>query len=264
MTVFITGVNYKDKTGFVGSHLVKYLASFNYPYKIAEGDILNTKAMTKQMAGCDAVIHLAGLHNMDDGESDPDSFFKTNVDGTWSVLRSALKNKVKKFIFSSSLAVVYNRRSTYAMTKMLIEEMLQTYGDRMTFIIFRFASIYDENHGTIGWLLNSDKPINIYGNGTQVRDFVHVDDVAEVFARALTWNKPQSFRCDVGTGRGSSIVELADLAGVQYNLIPDPNVHINPPFTVANSADIQQILGWTPQVDFKDFIRIHRKRKAIK
>ena len=126
MTVFITGVNFEDKRGFIGSHLVDYLSSINYPYVTLEGDILKTNSVTKQMRNCDTVIHLAGLHKIDDGEKDPNLFFQTNVNGAWSILQAALKNKVKKFIFPSSLAVVYNRRTTYAMTKMIVEEMLQT------------------------------------------------------------------------------------------------------------------------------------------
>ena len=263
MTVFITGVNFEDKRGFIGSHLVDYLSSINYPYVTLEGDILKTNSVTKQMRNCDTVIHLAGLHKIDVGENDPNLFFQTNVNGTWSILQAALKNKVKKFIFPSSLAVVYNRRTTYAMTKMIVEEMLQTYGDRMTFIMFRLASVYDEEHGTIGWLLNAHEPINLYGDGKQVRDFVHVDDVSEVFARALMWDKRQSFRCDVGTGRGSTMISLAELARVKYNLVPDPNPQFNPPFNVANSVTSQETLGWVPQVDFRDFIVMHRKRRVM-
>lgn len=247
--IFITGTE-----GFIGSYLIKRLIKENIPFKMSKGDIRNYKSITKQMTGCDTVIHLAALKNMEEGEREPFKYFDNNVVGTFSVVQAALKTKIKKFILPSSLAVVYNRGSTYALTKILQEEILRTYYNKMTTIIFRITSVYDRNHGIIGWLLKSDD-IKIYGDGSQVRDFIHVSDVVEALLLAIKW-KGSGFTCDVGTGRGISIKELVELTGKSYKFIPSPNKEIDPPFSVANPVPAQKILGFTTRVPYRKYIPI--------
>lgn len=268
--VFITGVDYKGKKGFIGSNLINFLESFpsEGSYVTLKGDMKNTNSVERQMLGrdgdvkCDTVIHLAGLHRIEDGQNNPDLFFKNNVDGTWSVLQAALRTKVKKFIFISSLAVVYNRRTTYAMTKIMQEEMIRTYSDKMTVITLRLASVYDREHGTIGWLLNNTEPLGLYGIGEQVRDFIHIEDVVDVIDQTLKWTKG-GFTCDIGTGLGTSMIELAKLAGRKYTLIPDPNPQFNPSFSVANPVPAQEILGFVPYIKYRDFIVQNSKNKDL-
>lgn len=227
------------------------LGSIKFPDPVMRGQDGDVK--------CDTVIHLAGLHKIEDGEKDPDLFFKNNVNGTWNVLQAALENKVKKFIFVSSLAVAYNRRTTYAMTKIMQEEMLRTFSDRMTIITLRLASVYDEKHGTIGWLLNGTEPLNLYGDGEQVRDFIHVEDVSDAIICTLEWKKG-GFTCDIGTGLGTTMKELANLAGRKYNLVSDPNPQFNPRFSVANPVPAQEILGFVPVIKYRDFIIQNSKK----
>lgn len=263
MTIFVTGATGYKKSGFIGSEVVKFLYEYGYEYKCLKGDMRNAKLVTKQMAGCSIVIHLAGFHNIEQGEKDPDFFFNNNVVGTWTVVRAALKNKVKKFIFASSLSVAYNRRTTYAMTKMMQEEMLQTYSDRMTVIIMRLASVYDKTHGTIGWLLSDPKNvINIYGTGQQVRDFVHVSDVAIAIGRAVMW-AGGGFTCDIGTGKGSTMVSLAQVAGRKYRLVKSPMPQFDPIFLVANPVQTQAVLGFYPRINYVDFILKYRKSDSF-
>lgn len=246
--IFITGAD-----GFVGKALCKRLTTLCIPYKTLKGDMLNYKSVTKQMKDCDTVVHLAALVNMAEGEKKPFKYFHNNVEGTFSVVQAALKNNVKKFIILSSLSVVYNRRTTYALSKLIQEEIMNTYNNKMIMITFRSASIYDEEHGTIGWILKS-KQLKIYGDGKQIRDFIHVFDVVDAIMLGIYWQRG-GFRCDIGTGNGISMLELAEMSGKPYEMIPITNPTIDQCFSVANPVPAQELLGFKTKIDFRDFIK---------
>jgi len=245
--IFVTGAE-----GFVGSYLCRRLKKENIPFITSKGDIRKYKSIEKQMRECNVVIHLASLVNMTEGEKEPFKYFHNNVNGTFSVIQAALKNNVKKFVMLSSLSVVYNRRTTYALTKLIQEEIMNTYNNKMTMITFRSASIYDEEHGTIGWILKS-KHLKIYGNGKQIRDFIHVSDIVDAILLAINWQRG-GFRLDIGTGNGISMLELADMSGKPYEFVPNPIVKFDPLFSVANPVPAQELLGFKPKINYREFI----------
>lgn len=245
--IFITGSD-----GFVGSKLVSKLKELKMEFKELKGDIRKYTNVKKQMKDCDIVIHLAILQNIMVGEEKQFEYWDVNVNGTFNVVQAALENGVEKFILISSLATVYTRNTTYGLTKVIQEEILKTYYKRMKFVILRSVSIYDGKHGTIGWLLNSRYP-EIYGDGSQIRDFIHVQDIVKVLIQTINWNGG-SFGCDLGTGRGISMRELVELVGKPYKFVPNPLEKIDPAFSVANPVPAQKILGFIAR-DYRGVIK---------
>lgn len=246
--IFLTGSD-----GFIGGYLIKRLKRKKIDYKTLEGDMRNYNSVVEQISGCDTVVHLAALHHLANGQKFPDLFFDNNVNGTWCVVQASLINKIRKFILTSSLAVQDNRGTTYALTKKVQEEILHTYDGKITNIILRLASVYNTTHGTIGWVLKS-KELKIYGLGDQVRDFVHVSDVVDAIMIAIQRNWGNGFTCDIGTGHGISMLDLAKLSGKPFKHVDSPIAEFDPPFTVANPVPAQRIMGFTAKVNYKEYL----------
>jgi nucleoside-diphosphate-sugar epimerase len=129
MRIFITGSD-----GFIGSELIAHLSHSHpdfqiVPYDHKNGnDILDAQRMTKAMAGCDVVVHLAAIKKPLEDKTFED-YFRVNCEGTFNVAEAAMKNNVKKLIFASSMAYYGAERGmpvelpitekTYVMTQKL-------------------------------------------------------------------------------------------------------------------------------------------------
>lgn len=198
--------------------------------------------------GCTAVIHFAGLKSVLDSINLPLDYYDNNVIGTHRLLRAMQASNVKRIIFSSS-ATVYgdpkflpytedhplNPVNPYGRTKLVVENMLRDLfaGDASWSIgILRyFNPIGAHESGLIGedprGVPNNLLPfvaqvavgrrerLNVWGgdyetpDGTGVRDYIHVVDLAQGHVAALaSLNKPACFTVNLGTGRGNSVLEV--------------------------------------------------------
>lgn len=231
--IFITG-----GCGFVGANLVKYLLDKeNYAITIydnlstgskenlkraisdssqkgkvsfIEGDILDTGALNRAVKGHEAVVHFAAHTRVVESLQKPDISFTINSAGTFNVLESARKNKVSKFIFASSNAVIGEQAppinekmlpkplSLYGASKLhgeaLCSAYFHSYG--LKTISLRFANIYGpySEHKTsvipmFLKIIQKGKPLEIYGDGEQTRDFIHADDISQAIYLCLTNNQ---------------------------------------------------------------------------
>lgn len=137
MKVLVTG-----GSGFLGSRVIKYLVAGGYSVRvlvhsrltkdlvnnqsidIVEGDVTNLQAVDKAVSGCEIVMHLAGLYAFYPWwDKKADVLYKVNVEGTRNICSAALKHKVQKFIFTSSIASIGKAPdySHYAKSKLLAE-----------------------------------------------------------------------------------------------------------------------------------------------
>ncbi len=209
-------------------------------------DIKNFKKLNKifKQNKISSVIHLAGCLSVGESEIKPKKYYLNNVLGTKNVVRCCIQNKVKNLIFSSTCAVYkdklkvvkesssVNPKSVYGKTKLSAEKYLKKslYNKKINFAILRYFNVAGASKsGNIGQITKGDqlfknlsissikkKPtINIYGgnyktkDGTCIRDYIHVSDIASI--HLLVLNKIKNFRKSVilncGYGKGISVLE---------------------------------------------------------
>jgi len=201
-----------------------------YPYG---GDIREIDVLDTAMEGIDYVFHLAAmwlLHCKDY----PRTAFDVNIAGTFNVLESCVKHKVKKLIYSSSASVYgdavevpmteehpFNNKNFYGATKIAGEAMCTAFNDRygLSIIGLRYMNVYgpgQDQHavysGVVPIMLNkieAGESPTINGDGSQAYDFIYVEDVARANIAALKANKEFGYY-NVGTGVQTTIKELCD------------------------------------------------------
>ena len=298
MKIIVTG-----GAGFVGSHLVELLVKKNhYPIiidnlnsgvysniknfvdskqaKFIKCDITNFKKVI-QLPKVDAVIHLAAIASVVESNDNPIFVNDVNVNGTLNMLEFCRKNKIKKFIFTSSAAIYgdYEKNITeasptipttvYGSTKLTGEQYCKIYSNLFEINItsLRPFNIYgprqnDTYAGVISKFmdrLNNNKSPIIFGNGKQTRDFIHVNDVVKAFYSALKYKKKKFDVFNLATGTSTSINELANiflLATKKLNLKPTHKKPISG-VVIHNSTNpkkIRENLNFISTINLRDGI----------
>ena len=198
------------------------------------GDILQRDILDKAMEGVDGVFHLAALWILQCHEY-PESAFDVNVRGTFNVIMAAIKQKVKRIVYSSSASVYgdavvtpmtedhpYNNFTFYGASKIAGEHFFKSLGRRygLDWVGLRYMNVYGPRqdykgayiavmHKILDRIEQGEPPI-VFGDGSQQYDFVHVTDVAR--SNVLAMESPASEECyNVGRGIGTSIKELTEL-----------------------------------------------------
>lgn len=195
------------------------------------GDICQPDLLSKSMENVDGVFHFAALWLLH-CQDFPESAFKTNIEGTFNVLNSCLKNNIKKLVFSSSASVYgdakfepmteehpLNNQNFYGATKICGEAMLNAYHHRFSlpFIGLRYMNVYGPRQDTKGAyvavilkiLQNIKRNIEptIFGDGSQSYDFISVYDCAKANICAMKSNQNNGFY-NVATGKKTSLLDL--------------------------------------------------------
>ena len=264
-----------------------------------EGDIRDEAALSKAMQGCEAVIHFAGLKAVGESVSNPLEYYDNNVQGTLCLLRAMKSNDIKSLVFSSS-ATVYGDpeylpldeshplRTTnpYGQTKLVIEEILRDlYVSDPTYkiIILRyFNPVGAHASGLIGedpqGIPNNLMPfvaqvaigrreeLSVFGDdydttdGTGVRDYIHVVDLAQGHLKALQALKvPQCTAINLGTGTGYSVLEVvkafekASGHKVAYKIVPRRSGDIAACY--ANPINAEKLLGWRAKYSLQEMCK---------
>jgi len=201
--------------------------------KIIEGDITKSLDILNAVKDKDIVIHLAAKISVPESINNPSETFRVNVDGTKNVLAACEKNHVKKLIVSSSAAVYgegspdvklterskTNPISPYGESKVRMEQQIREFESKhdINCIILRFFNIYgigqsSEYAGVITKFMKritQEKPLEIFGDGLQTRDFVAIDDVISSIHNAISFGKSGTY--NIASGRVVTIKELAEL-----------------------------------------------------
>jgi UDP-glucose 4-epimerase len=198
------------------------------------GDILHRDILEKAMEGVDGVFHLAALWILQCHEY-PETAFEVNVRGTFNVIMAAIRQKVKRVVYSSSASVYgdalqtpmtedhpYNNFTFYGAAKIAGEHFFKSLGHRygLAWAGLRYMNVYGPRQDYKGAYIavmhkildriESGQPPVVYGDGSQQYDFVHVHDVAR--ANVLAMQADVSGQCyNVGRGIGTTIKELTEL-----------------------------------------------------
>lgn len=232
----------------------------------------------------DAIIHLAGYIDVKESTENPLKYLDNNTANTIHLLRTAEKLKVSNIIFSSTAAVYQSSdnqlkennsllpSNPYGLSKLLAEESIKS--SNMNYIIFRFfnASGADkftrmgENHNPETHLiprildnLNKEKDVLVFGNdystpdGTCIRDYVHVSDIASAHYLALKYleNNRESKIINLGSGEFNSVSSVINIAekitGIYSNTKILPRRNGDPAILMADISEAKSSLNWIPQ-----------------
>jgi len=239
----------KNKNVFIIDNLTTgYKKLINKKAKFFKLDILNTKKLKRiiEKYNIDSIIHLAANLIIGEGERQPKKYYKNNVKGTQSVLDSIKKTKVKNLLFSSTAAVykdgmyrvtensIVKPKSVYGKSKLRAENLIKSKCKKLgiNYGILRYFNIVGaSSSGKYGLINISDhlfknfstqvmkkKPIlKIYGtdyktpDGTCIRDFIHVSDIAEIHEKVLNKvnNLNKSIILNCGYNQGISVLQVA-------------------------------------------------------
>lgn len=243
MKIVITG-----GLGFIGSHLSRALLKeknnvyildrncsdeFTFCYRCNLDNPTKTLSLLTNIRP-DVIVHLAGSHKPERAISSPNSYIKRNVAATLNILQYIGRSENKpKIIFSSSAGALYTSGpvpysehskiepiSSYGITKMLEENLIKYYGAQYAFSyeILRFSNIYGPGQEkykypsivpSIILSLFESRPVRIYGEGRQIRDFIFIDDAVGAIMKVLKAKKSNIF--NVSSGKGTPINSLYTL-----------------------------------------------------
>lgn len=255
-------------------------------FKFIKGDVNKYKDIKKVFLRykIDYIFHLAAVVGVERIQKEPLSALN-DIDGFKNILRLSLENKIKKIIFSSSSEAYGNpvelpekedgahnpgARDTYALTKLIGENMFMGYYEKykLPAVALRFFNVYGPRQESshygfvtgifIKQVLKNKRP-TVFGDGMMTRDFVYIDDNIEAQIRALLIDKANGKVINVGMGRQTTIIDLAE------RIIRLCHKNISPVFVNRRKADIRyrcpditklkKILNYSPKVGLDDGLK---------
>lgn len=266
-------------------------------FELVEGDIADAVKLRPVLARVDAIMHFAAHAYVGESVENPRKYFRNNVTDALSLLNSAVDAGVRHFVFSSTCAVYgipdkipiteqtpREPVNPYGASKLFFENALEAYsrayGLRSARLRYFNAAGADES-GETGELHDpethliplallastADGPeLQVFGSdyptpdGTCLRDYIHVTDLADAHVRALQHLEQggDSLALNLGTGRGHSVLEVIHAAekatGQTVRRKIGPRRPGDPPVLVADATKAHQLLNWTPQRDLANIV----------
>lgn len=251
-----------------------------------QGDLMNRQQTLEALkaSGAEGIIHFAAFALVGESMTNPAKYFSNNVVGGLHLLDAAVALGIRKFVFSSTCATYgppervpmtedlpQRPINPYGESKLMVEQMLRWYRDihRLEFVAFRYfnaagASVkFGEHHriethlipNVLKVALGQKTHVEIFGtdyptpDGTCIRDYIHVQDLASAHIRALSPGIQGFF--NLGTGTGASVREVIQaceqVTGQKIRLIEQPRRAGDPPALVASPDKVRAELGWIPK-----------------
>lgn len=249
---------------------------------LLRADIRDRDTMRRILQPADAVIHLAVTSNPTTSELDRIRDIEENLVGTLELLDACVDRGVGRFVLSSSGGTVYgipqttpipethatNPISSHGAMKLAIEKYVQVYGAQfgLSHVILRCANAYGPGQtgalgqGIIGRAILTglrDETLEIWGDGTAVRDFACVEDVAEAFLLATTTVTAEGV-VNIGSGKGTSVNEIIELlnrtTGRPLRVRYTAPRYLDVPASVLDITKASTVLNWRPVTALEDGI----------
>lgn len=251
------------------------------------GDLRDREHLTRVLrGGVDGVLHFAALLNVGDSMVDPLSFFDVNVRGTLALLTAMRDADVRALVFSSSCAVYgvpaqvpitedtpHRPINPYGASKAMVEAILaesRRVGDVRAMSLRYFNAAGCASDGHLGEAhapethliplalraVATGRPLTVFGDdfptpdGTCIRDYVHVEDLAAAHVLALqhVHDGAPGGALNLGTGDGSSVRQVVDAVhratGRPVPVVDGPRREGDPPRLVADPSAAARVLGW--------------------
>ena len=234
------------------------------------------------LKGVDTVFHLAAKARVQPSIEHPIEFNETNVTGTLTLLELCREAGVRRFVFSSSSSVYGDTTtfptpetaptgpmSPYGLQKLIGEQYCQLYAQihDIETVSLRYFNVYGEDAPTTGAyclvmgvftrLKSEGKPLIIYGNGEQRRDFTYVQDVVRANILASKSDKVGKGEViNIGNGDNRSIQQIADVFGGPFDYLPK---RLEPFQTLADNNKAKELLSWNPTGNVEEWLKEHLK-----
>ena len=266
-------------------------------FELVVGDIADAPKLSAALRRVDSVMHFAAHAYVGESVENPQKYFRNNVEAGLVLLNTCLETGIRRFIFSSTCAVygipakVPILESTprqplnpYGVTKLFLEHALEAYdrayGLRFSSLRYFNAAGADES-GEIGELHDPEThlipsallaasgargELEVFGtdyptqDGTCVRDYVHVNDLADAHVLALERlaNEGRSIAMNLGTGKGYSVTEVLqkveEITGRRVPTRLSPRRPGDPPALVADNRSAAEVLRWTAARSLDDMV----------
>ena len=241
-------------------------------------DITDYKGMKNVLSGVDYVFHLAAESRLQPAIENPIQAVERNCVGTTVALQCAREHGVKRFVYSSTSSGYGNNPypnvetqpddclNPYSASKIAGEKFCKMYTDLygLETVVLRYFNVFGHRSPARGQYApvigifqrqrDAGEPLTIVGDGSQRRDFVHVEDVARAnyLASLMPLRGHEGEVFNVGTGSAYSIQQIADA-------ISDDQVYIDKrsgemETTFADITKIGEVIGWKPEIDVIDWI----------
>ncbi|UJW74436.1 UDP-glucose 4-epimerase GalE [Rhizobium sp. SL42] len=245
-----------------------------------------------------AALHFAGLIEVGQSFQEPEAFYDVNVVGSLTLLQALMEADIRAFVFSSTCATYgkperlpldethpQNPINPYGRTKHIVEQALRDFDlcDRMRSVMLRYFNAAGadfecrigewhtpETHAiplAIEVALGRRPHFSIFGDdydtrdGTCIRDYIHVNDLADAHVRAVEYllNGGETVDINLGTGNGTTVKELISaiesVSGRPMPVVKTERRAGDPPMLVASNGKAENVLGWQPKHDINDIIR---------
>lgn len=199
-----------------------------------QGNFLNREDLKKSLKGVDYVFHFISLTTPGSSMDDPLIEIDANIRGTVSLFELCVENKVKRIVFASSGGAIYgdqNKKiydendrtdpiSPYAISKLTIEKFLKYFKKHfgLDYLILRYSNPYGPGQNVVGSqgiisiflnLVKQNKPITIFGDGENIRDYIYIDDLVNITKRIFD-KKTRYSIYNVGSGKNFKIKEIVE------------------------------------------------------
>lgn len=216
--------------------VLRNLKGFEKDMEIFPGNFLNREDLRKALKGIDYVFHYISLTTPGSSMKDPLIDVDTNIRGTIVLLDECVKAKVKRVIFPSSGGAIYGNQkknllsendpqnpiSPYAISKLTIEKYLEYYriNHGLEYLILRYSNPYGPGQNVVGSqgivpiflnLIKNNKPITVFGDGKNERDYIFIDDAIEITKKIAFKPKTKYFVYNLGGGKGTTINKVIDI-----------------------------------------------------
>lgn len=281
---------YDNHSAYPVSQTKHFFIPPHHKLKVVNGDILQYRTLSSTIQKCDRIVQMVSLADVGACVRDPFLNFKIDMEGNRNVLKACLQHNVKKLVFASSASVYGNPKwswgkppkvketdavlppSPYANTKLFNEQQYRLFSELYDFptTSLRYFSVWGEGQtpkkGSHSWCipifamkLMKNKPITVFGDGKQVRDFTHINDITRATVESLFDNRTDGKVINVGTGKPTTINTVAekihDSLGfpkesrkIQYQ----PLLKGDPLGCYADNSLMRKTLGWVPKYSFQE------------
>ena len=250
--------------------------------RVVEGSMTDRDLLKRELQGIDGVFLLASLW-LGECVNDPRIAWEVNTLGTWNVVEACLAARVKRIVYSSSASVYgnavvtpmteehpFNNRTTYGATKIANEQMLRAIYEqhRLPYVGMRYMNIYGprmDYHGTyvsvimkvLDRIFAGERPV-VFGDGSQVYDFIHVSDVARANVLAMKADcADENF--NIGMGIGTSINDLVsmllELTGSSLDIDYRPQAQSFVTHRIGSIEKAEQLLGFRATVPLREGLK---------
>ncbi len=282
--------------GFVGANVVPLLVERGFDclgldlhrgtldegFPLVEGDILDASHLDRILDNISVVVHLA-VSTLRTSIKNPKRNIRVNINGTLNILEAARKHGVGKIIYASASSVYGTPQyvpvdedhsklpsTVYGITKYTSEHLLRVYHELhgIDYFILRFTNVYGpkqypSTRALVPVALNkihAGETVQIYGDGSQTRDFVYVRDLVRMIADVVGDEEKRNVIVNAGTGKEVSILEVIKTCGKALGIEPklefeEQEAGERKRFC-ADETKCNQIFGYAPDTSLQEGIKL--------